>query len=133
MFQAKSPKQGMTTGLLFALTISAASSILSPRYTQAATAPEKTQSGNEDAKLKAFFATNWEANLTASPESASYNGDTRFDDRWTDQSLTAIKTREAADRAALVALRNFNRAKVSKASQLDYNTFAWLLECNVER
>jgi uncharacterized protein (DUF885 family) len=87
----------------------------------------------QDAKLKAFFAANWESSLIASPESASYNGDTRFDDRWSDQSLAAITKREADDRATLVALRRFNRNQLSAAAQLDYDTFAWLLERSIER
>jgi uncharacterized protein (DUF885 family) len=88
---------------------------------------------DEDTRLQAFFAADWERNLKDSPESASYNGDTRFNDRWSDQSLAAIAAREAADRAALTTLRSFNRARLSAAAQLDYDTFEWLIERNIER
>ncbi len=106
----------------------AATKLVNKPNTQAAASNAK-----EDAKLKAFFASNWESNLIASPETASYTGDTRFDDRWSDLSLPAIAKREADDKAALVELRRFDRKQLSAAAQLDYDTFAWLLERNIER
>ncbi len=133
MFQAKKLKNRTLPVFWFALIVSTISSTLAPSYAQTVPSAKRALPNKEDAKLKAFFASNWESNLKASPESASYNGDTRFDDRWTDQSLSAITTREAADAAALVALQSFNRSKLSKAAQLDYDTFAWLLERNIER
>ena len=39
--------------------------------------------------LKALFADEWERTLRESPETASYNGDTRYDDRWSDFSPAA--------------------------------------------
>jgi uncharacterized protein (DUF885 family) len=102
---------------------------------QTTTAQKKVRSigSAEDEKLKAFFKTSWEANLKANPESASYFGDTRFNDRWTDQSLAAIDQREAADRQEMRVLKSFDRKKLSASAQLDYDTFAWLLEKNIER
>jgi uncharacterized protein (DUF885 family) len=83
--------------------------------------------------LQAFFAEEWERGLRESPENASYSGDRRYNDRWTDQSLAAIAAREAADRAALQRLRAFDRAALDAADQLNYDTYAWLLQESVER
>ena len=36
--------------------------------------------------LHALFDSEWERGLVESPEGASYNGDNRFNDRWTDMA-----------------------------------------------
>ena len=83
--------------------------------------------------LRQFFADEWERGLREYPERASYQGDTRYNDRWTDNSLAAIAAREAADRAALVRLKAIPRAALSAAEQIDYDTFEWLQQRTVER
>jgi uncharacterized protein (DUF885 family) len=83
--------------------------------------------------LNALFAEEWERSLHDSPESASYNGDTRYNDRWSDLGLEAIAAREAADRAALERLHAIDRAGLPPADQLNYDTFEWLQQRSVER
>jgi uncharacterized protein (DUF885 family) len=84
-------------------------------------------------RLHALFASEWERGLQDSPETASYQGDTRYDDRWTDFSLAAIAAREAADRLALQQLHAIPRAVLSAADQLHYDTFEWQLQLAVAR
>jgi len=43
--------------------------------------------------LHRLFDQEWERSLRESPEGASYRGDKRYNDRWTDDSLTAIAGR----------------------------------------
>ncbi|MGB0132378.1 DUF885 domain-containing protein [Dokdonella sp.] len=83
--------------------------------------------------LRSLFDTEWERGLIEAPENASYNGDTRFNDRWSDYSLEAIAKSQAADRAALEKLHAINRSALSSADQLNYDTFEWLLEKSIER
>lgn len=83
--------------------------------------------------LHALFAEEWERGLRERPERASYQGDTRFNDRWTDMSLAAIEARLAADRAALERLRSIPRANLSAADQLHFDTFEWQLQLAVRR
>ncbi|HMM67043.1 MAG TPA: DUF885 domain-containing protein [Dokdonella sp.] len=85
------------------------------------------------AALHALFDSEWERGLVESPENASYNGDPRFNDRWSDLSLAAIKRREAEDRDALAKLHALDRGALSAADQLNYDTFEWLLQKSVER
>ncbi len=87
----------------------------------------------KNAALQAFFEQEWQRGLSDSPENASYNGDTRFNDRWTDMSLPAISAREAADKAALDTLHSFKRAELSEQDQLNYDTFEWQLKQNIAR
>ncbi len=101
-----------------------AASLLGPAPAAAATTPARA--------LHALFADEWERGMRESPESASYQGDTRYDDRWSDLSLAAIAASEAGDRAALARLRRIDRAALSPADQLNYDTFAWQLERRIE-
>ena len=83
--------------------------------------------------LHALFASEWERGLKDSPESASYQGDTRYNDRWTDMSLKAIALREAAERSALQRLRAIPREQLSAPDQLHFDTFEWQQQLAVQR
>ncbi len=96
-----------------------------------ASTPAQTLARNPE--LHKLFADEWERGLRDSPENASAQGDRRYNDRWTDSSLSAIAARAAADRAALDKLRRMDRAALSPADQLNYDTFAWQLQRSVER
>src|SRR5512133_1951878 len=95
--------------------------------------PVHAQSPDPTATLNKLFADEWERGLVESPENASANGDNRFNDRWSDYSLTAIAKREAEDRAALAKLHAIDRKALAPADQLNYDTFEWELERAVER
>ncbi len=97
----------------------------------AAAAPAAAATASQG--LRQLFADEWERGLREHPERASYQGDTRYNDRWTDNTLAAIAAREAADRAALVRLKAIPRAALSPAEQIDYDTFEWLQQRSVER
>lgn len=92
-----------------------------------------TPASDAGSRLNAFFAAEWERGLRESPESASFDGDLRFNDRWTDLGLPAIEARQAADREALETLLGFDRAALSPADQLNYDTYRWQLEQSVAR
>ena len=104
-------------------------SVTTPLHAQDAAAT----SGDPAQALHRLFDSEWERGLVESPENASYYGDARFNDRWTDLNLEAISAREAEDREALARLRAIDRAALSPADQLNYDTFAWLLGKAVER
>jgi len=91
------------------------------------------QQADEGTRLHAFFAEEWERGLRENPESASFEGDKRFNDRWSDNSLEAIAASEAADREALARLKRFDRSRLSPADQLNYDTYLWLQEKSVQR
>ncbi|MEP6633057.1 MAG: DUF885 domain-containing protein [Luteimonas sp.] len=106
-----------------------------PPMAQAAAPMVTAQTGNAEntRALNALFSEDWERGLREHPESASYNGDTRYNDRWTDASLTAIAAEEAEDRDALDRLHKIDRAALAPADQINYDTFEWLQERTVER
>jgi len=92
-----------------------------------------TPASDAGSRLNAFFAAEWERGLRESPESASFDGDLRFNDRWSDNSLKAIAESEAEDRAALKTLQGFDRAALSPADQLNYDTYLWELQESIAR
>ena len=96
-------------------------------------ASAQVQHTDEGKRLHAFFAEEWERGLRENPESASFEGDRRYNDRWADNSLEAIAASEAADREALARLKRFDRSKLSSADQLNFDTFLWLQEKTVQR
>ncbi len=95
--------------------------------------PIHAQPADPAKALNQLFADEWERGLVESPESASANGDKRFNDRWSDNSMAAIGKRQAEDRAALTKLHTIDRKQLSPSDQLNYDTFEWELKHSVER
>ncbi|HYJ05212.1 MAG TPA: DUF885 domain-containing protein [Chthoniobacterales bacterium] len=91
--------------------------------------PRETEAGKA---LNAFFEAEWEYEMEQSPVRASFMGDRRWNDRWGDQSLEAIRKREAHATDALARLKKFDRAKLSPAEQLNYDLFQKDLETDIE-
>ena len=93
--------------------------------TPTVTGTERAAAGQTPAakQLYDLFERSWEAELAADPQSATYLGDTRYNDRWTDLSLAAIEKRVAADRATLESLKAIAREALTPAEQLDYDLF----------
>jgi uncharacterized protein (DUF885 family) len=90
--------------------------------------PAHAQAPAPAATLHKLFADEWERNLREHPETATAEGDVRYNDRWTDNSLAAIAQRQAEDRAALDALHAIDRNALSESDRLDYDTFEWQLQ-----
>jgi len=82
--------------------------------------------------LNAFFEAEWNYQMEQSPARASSMGDRRWNDRWGDQSLEAIKKREEHARDTLARLKKFDRAQLSPADQLNYDLFQKDLEMDIE-
>jgi uncharacterized protein (DUF885 family) len=95
-------------------------------------APSKSNSEKHQA-LTQLFADEWERGLRESPESATNNGDKRFNDRWTDLSLGAIQQSAIEDRAALERLHAIGRQGLSADDELNYDTFEWEAKQAVDR
>ncbi len=93
-------------------------------------AADKTRSDTE--RLKQLFDLEWERGLQESPEFATSIGDSRFDDRWSDASEAAIERRKAEAQWPLAVLKSIDRAKLSKAAQLNYDLYRRDLELGIE-
>ncbi len=79
---------------------------------------------NEATKqLYALFDAEWELGLKENPTFASFLGDKRYNDRWSDQSLPAIEKRQQHRIETLAALKKINRSELSVSDRLNYDLF----------
>ncbi|HEX7046008.1 MAG TPA: DUF885 domain-containing protein [Gammaproteobacteria bacterium] len=88
----------------------------------------KSAANNENAQLHALFDDYWETYLSEFPTSASYIGDQRFNDRWSDMSLEAHERRNALYRGYLERLAAIDRSELSELDQTNYDLFKRALE-----
>ena len=90
------------------------------------------QATSDSARLHALFALDWEYTNVDAPEMATVVGTPGQDERWTDNSLPAIRRRrdELTDR--LLVLRTINRARLNDVDQLSFDVFARNAKENVD-
>ncbi|MDQ3711975.1 MAG: DUF885 domain-containing protein [Acidobacteriota bacterium] len=97
--------------------------------------PAQNQASNQTGATKqlyALFDAEWELGLKESPTFASFLGDKRYNDRWSDQSLQAIEKRQQHRIETLAALKKINRAELSISDRLNYDLFQKDYEESVE-
>ena len=114
----------------FSITAALAASLLASGW---ALAQPADSTGPASAALEEFFAQEWERGLQEDPENATAQGDTRFNDRWTDRSIGALLARQKADREALQRLHAIDRSALPSEQALNYDIYDWLLQRAVER
>src|SRR5688500_2458816 len=97
-------------------------------------AAAQTRSPQTPAKqLQALFDTEWEYDLQQSPTRASSLGDRRWNDRWPDRSLEAIRKRHEHDIGVLARLAKIDRARLPAADQLNYDLFKKDYEADIQQ
>jgi len=75
----------------------------------------------------------WEWQMVQNPVQASYLGDRRFNDKWSDQSLDAIDARHAQRQDFLDRLRAIDPSGLGENDQLNYDLFRWQLQNSIDR
>ena len=83
--------------------------------------------------FKALLDESWEFQMSEFPMFASYLGDRRYNDRWTDQSLDAIARRQQLTHEFLSRLYAIDRASLSEADRINYELFRRELQDEVDR
>ncbi len=87
------------------------------------------------AQLWALFDDAWNWAAQDDPETATENGDDRFDDKLSDWSLAAIQARHAHEKATLAKAEAFDRAhraELSEDDQLNLDLFIYPLRVEVD-
>jgi prolyl oligopeptidase len=74
-------------------------------------------------ELHELFAVEWDYTMQQFPTWASTLGDRRWNDRWEDRSLDAIRKRHEHNVEALARLGRINRERLSPQDQLNYDLF----------
>ncbi len=91
------------------------------------------EQGDEGRRLWQLFEANWKYRMVASPEAASWHGYPGQNHRWSNLSMNSIAEGKGDARQTLDTILSFNRAKLSKADQLNYDLFRRNTEMAVER
>ena len=89
--------------------------------------PAQAQSP-ESTRLHKLFADEWEYTLREQPTFASYQGDTRYNDRWPDLSLSAIEQRQAHRLEVVQQINAIDVTTLAAADKLNYRLFRHQLE-----
>src|SRR5579871_6237527 len=84
------------------------------------------------ARLHNLFEAEWNYDMQQDPTAASELGDRRWNDRWEDVSLTAIRDRRQHYVAVLQDLKLIDHAQLSPADQLNYDLFKKRYEDRLE-
>jgi uncharacterized protein (DUF885 family) len=82
--------------------------------------------------LHDLFTTEWDYDMQQHPEEASTQGDRRWNDRWTDESLEAHARRNQHNQDVLARLSKIDRSTLSPADQVNYDLFKKRYEDRLE-
>lgn len=81
------------------------------------------QASNTHKALHDLFGTEWDYDMQQHPEEASTQGDRRWNDRWTDESLAAHAQRHQHYQEVIARLARINRSTLSAGDQINYDLF----------
>lgn len=109
----------MTLRCLAIAALTALAAIAAPAAT-----PASAPAANATTQLHALFDNTWERELRDDPVSATFLGDSRFNDRWTDMSVAALEKRHRDDVNTLAALKRIPRTALASPERLNYDLFA---------
>ena len=85
----------------------------------------------ESQRLHAIFDAQWEATARRHPEVATFRGDHRFGDRWTDNRPAARDQRDREDRETLQRLLAIDRSRLDTTDQVSLDMAVRSLEDDV--
>lgn len=95
------------------------------------TAPALVPDAEETRRLHALFDEQWEALARHHPEFATFRGDHRHGDRWTDNSPAAREQRDREARTMLQRLRTIDRPRLGATDQVSLDMAIQRLESEV--
>lgn len=95
-------------------------------------AQNKSNNSEATKQLYALFDSEWENNLRENPVFASSQGDKRYNDKWSDNSLEAIEKRHQETVVTLEKIKKIDRSKLSVSDQLNYDLFKKNYERSIE-
>ncbi|MGE5326815.1 MAG: DUF885 domain-containing protein [Deltaproteobacteria bacterium] len=91
-----------------------------------------SESNDAAKRLHALFQKEWDFEMEQNPVRASEMGDRRWNDRWPEVSLAAIRKRHEHEITVLDAVKAIDRAHLSRDDQLNYDLFQEQVQTSVE-
>lgn len=92
---------------------------------------QDTSKNDASDKLHALFSLDWEYQLKKFPETATYLGDNRYNDRLTDLSFDAINKRKEHSVIMLKKLQQIDISSLSEQDALSYDLFEYEKEIEI--
>lgn len=89
-------------------------------------------SGNNQSDFERFQEEYWQWCLNEYPELATWTGDNRYNDRFTDLSWLAIEKRRAGERQWLIKAQEFDTSRFSEQDILSYRLLMSILDLTVK-
>ena len=87
---------------------------------------------NDSERFKEIVDMTYDYTMLSHPEYATYLGDPRGQDRWTDNSEVITRQREQDGKILLAALANINRDALSATEQVNYDLLYDIQERDIE-
>jgi uncharacterized protein (DUF885 family) len=97
-------------------------------HAQSSSQAPARQPSSPSSTLRALIDATWEVDLKNSPQTATYIGDTRYNDRLGELTLAAFVRANAERERTLVALKRIPRDELSAADALNFDLFKRKLE-----
>jgi uncharacterized protein (DUF885 family) len=82
-----------------------------------------TEDRSDSERFQALIDISYEYTMTRYPEYATFLGDPRGQDRWSDNSEAAVREAEQHQQRFLSALESIDRSKLNAAEQVNYDLF----------
>ena len=121
-----------SNALLLTMSLFALLSFAQAPPTRSTNRQRQTNNDPTSARLHNLFEAEWNYDMQQDPAAASELGDRRWNDRWEDVSLTAIRDRRQHYVAVLQDLKLIDHAQLSPADQLNYDLFKKRYEDRLE-
>ncbi|WP_226996490.1 DUF885 domain-containing protein [Thalassotalea crassostreae] len=92
-----------------------------------------SESQLESEKLYSIIDEDWQRFMKQVPEMASYLGDKRYNQKWTDMSIEAMNVAHQQDKAVLEKLATIDEKMLNSTDKTNYDLFKWQTQSNIEK
>ncbi len=86
---------------------------------------------SEGEKLHAIIDSDWERYLKQEPEMASFLGDVRYNQKWSDTSLNALIEANQQDKTVLNKLSTIKYEQLIDSDKINYDLFKWQIQTSI--
>lgn len=84
-------------------------------------------------KLHKIIEKDWQRYLEAYPEMASYLGDKRYNNRWSNLTESAILAVHQQDKSILKELSTIAYSELNDSDKINYDLFKWQIQSNIDK
>lgn len=87
----------------------------------------------DNEKLIEIVENDWERKLKNRPEIASYDGDRRYNQKWSDISIEKLRATHKEDKAIIAKLATIEYNLLSDSNKINYDLFKWQTQSKIDK